>query len=207
MVNGVTFSDGKRRVTGRMLPDGTWSIQNGGHWYRRLSVRQWMGAVAIIGLELGNELYPNLIPKKFYWVLIIALFILLMRLNRAHKRFHGAEHWAVNLWEGQPASILHPGCGSSLILLLIPGFVVTLMPIDGWLSLAVFAIYSGVMAFWVWPFLYRGLRRGSAVAKGWWSIAKHWQRLFVTDPLPEEAHLASETLRILVHNKCPKAEE
>lgn len=197
MPQGVCFSNGKRRMTGRLLSNGQCVIKHGTRWYWRFSTRQWIAALALIGLELIDLLWPGHIPRSLYFFLLIGLFFTMIRLKASHRRFHGAEHIAVNLWEGQEASILHPGCGSNLVLLILPAIALSMLPVHWLISLGIVGFYGGVMTFLVWPYLYRGLRQGNAIAGIWWKVTRRWQRFFVAEPFPEEVQLACATLQVL----------
>lgn len=197
MPHGVCFSNGKQRVTGRIQKDGKLSIHRGTRWFWRFSIRQWLAAGVLLGIEFSVELWPGVMPDALYYILVIGLFLGLMNLEPSHRRFHGAEHIAVNLWEGRTASVLHPGCGSNLVLLLLPGLALSLLPLQWYYSLAVMGVYAGLIVFVVWPFLYRGVRRGEAIARVWWKVTSRWQRLFVAEPLPQELRLAREALWVL----------
>jgi hypothetical protein len=198
MVDGVSFSNGKRRVTGRIREDGSWQIVEGGRWFQRFSKRQVFAGIGIIGLEVVSGLSPR-IPEILVWSGYILLFAAMFWLQKSHRRFHGAEHLAVNLFEGRAEeTVLHPGCGSNLILLLLPGLIITAIFLSWWMALIFEAIYASIVIYLIWPRLYRGLGKGQKYSEIWWRISRHWQRLFIAQPEEEEARLAQEVLRSLL---------
>lgn len=196
MGNGVSFSDGKRRVTGRILADGRWEIREGGRWYWRFSVRQVLALAGIAILGLVAYLWPAEGESWVAWIFLLALLPLL-RLSPSQRRFHGAEHAAVNLWEGKAPSILHPGCGSNLVLLVLPGLLLELLPVSFWPLLACELVYLFFILKLVWPFWLRRLRMGDRLALFFWSVCGFWQRLFVSRPRVEEVNLACRVLQSL----------
>lgn len=199
MVNGVSFTDGKHRVTGRILSDGAWDIRMGGRWYWRFSPLQRIAILAIIGLELLSYQAVGSNLGDLLGVLeAIVLIVCVGRMPKAHRRFHGAEHMAVNVMEGKTVSILHPGCGSNLVLLLLPGALTIFLPWSPYLLLGLEVVYAVVVIRWVWPTLYRGIKNDKLWARKWWSISQKWQRLFVSEPRLQEFQLANEVLKRLL---------
>ena len=198
MVDGVSFSNGKHRVTGRIKKDGSWEIIEGGRWYQRFSKRQIYAGVGIIGLETLSRLFPKT-SEVLIWLGYILLFGVMFRLQKSHRRFHGAEHMAVNLFERRiQETVLHPGCGSNLVLLLLPGLIISAIFMSWWMALIFEAIYAAIVIFLIWPKLYRGLGKEQSYPVIWWKISRRWQRLFVAQPNDAEMRLAREVLRCLL---------
>lgn len=200
MMNGVSFTDGKRRVTGRILADGNWEIREGGRWYWRFSARQVLAMMGIVAVASFLYFRPEVDDWRFTLIFLL-LLLPLVRLSRNQRRFHGAEHTAVNLWEGRVPSVLHPGCGSNLVLMLLPGLLLEFLPFSFWVSILCEMGYLLVIYRLIWPFWIGKLRRGSRLAQWFWQICRVWQRLFVSEPREDEIRLAVRVLEYLFNRE------
>jgi len=208
MINGVSFTDGKHRVTGRILPDGRWELQPGGRWYWRFSPVQRWAILVVVGLELlSYTKWGSTVANLLGVMEILIMIVFVGRLSKVHRQFHGAEHMVANVLEGREAAILHPGCGSNLILLLLPGALVLFLPWPLHILLVLEAVYAGIVFKWLWPRLYRGLKTGDKWAHRWWKVSQRWQRLFVAEPQPEQVQLADAVLKHLLQMRSGGAEK
>jgi hypothetical protein len=197
MTDGVSFTNGKHRYTGRCLSNGENDIQPGGSWFWRFSFRQKIAVFALFCLtclDYGWKDFDDI------WFLAGILLIapIAIRLPGSQRKYHGAEHMAVNLFEGQPPSVFHPGCGSNLILMLLPGLFLELLPWGVGFTLLCEAIYVVVVLRILWPAFQHGLRQGRPIAGIWWRFSRWWQRFFVAEPNDDELQLALQTLAKLL---------
>lgn len=196
MADGVSFTDGKQRFTGRRLPNGAIEIRQSGSWFWRFSLRQKIAIsvlLVITCLDYGWEIFND----SWFTVFFLLLSPIALRLSASQKKYHGAEHMAVNLFEGRVASVYHPGCGSNLVLMLIPGLLLELLPWGLWITLLGEIIYLVLILKVVWPAFQIGFRQGRPLAQNWWRLGRRWQRLFVTQPNEDEFRLAVQTLNSL----------
>jgi uncharacterized protein YqhQ len=197
MVDGVSFTDGKHRFTGRILSNGEFQIRQGGSWFSRFSLRQKIAFLALIiltALDYGWKGFADF----WYWIMLIPIIPFILCLSPSQKRFYGAEHEAVNLYGGQIPSVFHPGCGTNLILMILPGLFLELLPWGFWITLVCEAIYLLIVLKIVWPTFQRSLQNGNLLALLWWRLSRQWQRFFVAEPNDDEYRLAVLTLESLL---------